>query len=239
MLMSQDKTVEAVSFLLTSVRQLADHLSSDREANDRAIRRLDQELADARACLQSVETFLLDYRDRYLKDAEQSFASESLPVANTSLSNVVPALDLGVASLVDIYRSYSSLLRPYARPCSLTAKVLLGETDDIDLETSSQGPFWVVELGEGGWYVMPKPGLLERSSQLQNLQRLFDVNIVGDLPFDLELITPASITAIEYGRRWRLDSKGAIEQVHAADGPSLEDRLRCLEEKVEMMLSTD
>ena len=237
--MSQDRTVEAVSFLLTSVRQLADHLSSDREANDRAIRRLDQELADARACLQSVETFLLDYRDRYLKDAEQIVASDALPAANTSFSNVVPALDLGVASLVDIYRSYSSLLRPYARPCSLSANALLGETDDIDLETSSQGPFWVVELGEGDWYVLPKPGLLERSAQLQNLQRLFHVTNDGNLPFDLELITPASIIVIEYGRRWRLDSKGAVEQVCVTDGPSLEDRLRRLEAKVEMMLSTD
>lgn len=231
--MPQDSTVEAVSFLLKSVRQLADHLSTDREANDRAIRRLDQEIADTRACLESVEAFLLDYRDRYLKDAEQAAQEYSLPVTDTSVSAVVPSLQFGISSLVDIYRSYSSLLQPFARPCSVSAKSLLGETDDVDLETSAQGPFWVFELDNGDWFVLPKPGLLERHSQLQSLQRLFNVNTDGTLPIDLDLISPASVSAIEYGRRWRLDAKGAIDQIRAIDGPSFEDRLRRLEEKVE------
>jgi hypothetical protein len=63
---------------------------------------------------------------------------------------------------------------------------------------------------EVGWLLFPRPGTLERNTQLQSLERIFDLEGDQQLPVILQLIKPAQINSSVYGRRWLLKQKGVL-----------------------------
>ena len=90
---------------------------------------------------------------------------------------LIPALNLPHESVLDVYRNTPALLEPFARSVSVSGRTLSGSIDEIELEVFAQGTTWVVELQDGEWLLLPRPGMLERQTQVESLSRLFEVTM--------------------------------------------------------------
>lgn len=86
---------------------------------------------------------------------------------------IFPALNLPVDGLRDVYRNTPSLLQPFSRSCSVSARTLSGSIPEQELEVLAQGTSWIIELNDGEWVLLPRPGILKRQRQMESLRRLF------------------------------------------------------------------
>jgi hypothetical protein len=60
-----------------------------------------------------------------------------LPIVEMTADRVIPALNLPLETILDVYASAPILLGPFSRPCALIAKTLNGETACIELDVVS------------------------------------------------------------------------------------------------------
>lgn len=250
--MPEDKIVETMKFLLTSVKKLSDTFV---ESEGNLKQRMDDMTADVqelRKRLEWLERVLEEHAanssgtaegsadgDRGGRAASATQMSDQLPAVRGTENFRVPVLNLSIEMIVEVYANSPILLEPFSRPCSLTARTLSGEISDVELESFAQGSSWVVESQTGGWMLLPRPGSLERKSSIQSLERLYIVEGVRQLPALLHLIQPALLDAVEVGKRWQLREKG---QLSVSPDPlrvgltermvSLEQRLQGLETKL-------
>ena len=150
--------------------------------------------------------------------------------------HVIPVLNLPVETILEAYTAAPVLLEPCSRPCYVTARILYGETDAIELEVTTHGNSWSLETADSEWLLIPRPGLLERRHQPQSLERLFVVNGTQALPSTLQLIRPALLEPVVAACRWQLAEKGLLDaspdptRVSITGRPAnLEERLSALE----------
>lgn len=233
--MESEKLFESVKFLLRSVRQLSDRFVENNEKLTRSFEAVRTDINDLSCRLEAIEKDLQAFRDRELLAGEVAGRPITLPVASGQAELTIPALNLPVEGLLDAYRSAPALLQPFARPCSVSGRSLSGELKDIELEAFAQGSTWMIELQDGSWQLLPRPGVLSRPTQLQSLERFFAISGSTELPAELELLQPAVATSVEHGRRWMLTTKGMIGVEAEPLQRSLEQRLRRLEQGLQRL----
>ena len=230
--MDNEKIVESVKFLLKSVRQLSDHFV---ETNDNLTRsfetvRGDVSLIETR--LKKLEDDLLSLKDRDLLASDQPRRPPELPVKAEHQELSIPALNLPHESVLDVYRNTPALLQPFARSVSISGRTLSGVIDEIELEVFAQGTTWVIEAQGGDWLLVPRPGMLERQTQVESLSRLFEVSIADPLPGQIELLKLGSAVVVEHGRRWYLKDRGSLGVISDPLEFSLEQRLKRIEKRL-------
>ncbi len=169
-------------------------------------------------------------RDEQLVAAEPSVIRKpELPVKPGQENAAIPALNLPLDKILETYWTSPSLLQPFARACSVSGRTLSGMFPEVELEVFAQGMTWIVETQDGEWLLFPRPGLVNRRSQIQSLERLFEIEAEAEPPAVLELLEPGRVNVVEYGRRWYLGAKGRLGLQSDPLQVSLENRLRQLE----------
>jgi len=232
MRMDLEKIVDSVKFTLKSVRQLSDRFVEVNDNTARSFESVRQDIDELAGRIERLEAELANLCDQRLIAASANSRSVDLPVSQEARAQLIPVLNLSISALLDVYRNTPSLLQPFARPCSLTGRTLSGSISEIELEVFAQGTSWMIELQDGEWVLLPRPGMLQRQTQVESLSRLFDIEAEAPLPGELELLRAGMATVVEHGRRWYLKERGAIGILSDPLQHSMEQRLRLLEEKM-------
>jgi hypothetical protein len=204
--------VESVKFLLKSVRQLSDRFRETNDKLGRSFEAVDADVADLASRIERIEA---DLRSAAASGGTLvvPLAAPTAPAGEAREPAVVPALNLPLPQLIDTYLSTPILLEPFCRPCSLSGRTLSGETDQVELEAFTQGTTWAVEVQGGTWLLLPRPGSLERRTQVQSLERLFEIEGATAFPATLHLHQPATALAVQHGRRWTLQDRGKLSVI--------------------------
>lgn len=230
--MDDQKLVDSVKFLLKSVRQLSDHFVETNDNISRSFESVRQDVSELSDRLEKIDQDLQNWRDQELMGSDGPRREPELPVRSDTKENAIPTLNLPLDGLVDVYRNTPALLQPFARPCSVSGRTLSGAIEEIELEVFAQGTTWMIETQDGEWVLLPRPGMLQRQTQIESLGRLFDRSAEASPPAEMELIKPGFAHGVEHGRRWYLKEKGVIG-LHADPlQTSLEKRLQALESKL-------
>ena len=252
--METDKIVESVKILLTSVRRLSDHLLETEEVNKFAIQHVwDTGINTVRDDLtktkQQIDAIILRLahieaneqvsRHPGVSDAVTKQSPAADKAVKTPTAQSILPLNLTDESILEIYRNSPSLLQPFARSCSISARTLSGMITEVEIEIFVQGTTWIIETIEGEWLLLPRPGLLSRPSQYQSLERLFEIEKQAKLPAELDLLKPGRASVVEHGRRWFLVSKGSVGLQPDPLKHSLERRLRILESRLKILETPD
>jgi hypothetical protein len=237
----EDKVVETIKFLLTSVKKLSDTFVESEAKVKRGFLGVERDIEEMRQRLDWLEREL---EDRVLNSGEggirgggeqgvrQALVESQLPVVDATSGLRFPVLNLPLETIVDVYANTPILLEPFSRPCSLTGRTLSGEIEAVELEVFAQGSTWVLQSEPAGWLLIPRPGSLERKTSLQSLERLYVIGGVRHLPVLLHLIRPAQLDAVVAGRRWQLREKG---QLNVSPDPlrvGLSERMATLEQRL-------
>lgn len=228
-----DRLVETVRFLMASTKKLSDAFQDSENRARSSFENVARDIEEIERKLELAEGLLVERQDISLV-VERSSTPE-LPTAQSSSSRIIPALNISVEMIADIYLSAPALLEPFSRPCSLTARTLNGETDVIELEVASHSMTWVLETAESNWLLIPRPGLLERRHQIQSLERLFDIQGTEHFPATLQLVKPAVLEAVVSGQRWQLVERGILDQNADPTKVSISERLRLLELRMTLL----
>lgn len=207
--MENNKIVESLKFLLSSVKKLSDSFIATDKRLTNGFEKLSAEVSDLQERIGWLEKQLEDFGDGTPASASRPM-NPALPVQPSSEERVVQAINLSRDGILDVYASSPSLLEPFCRPCSVSARTLGGEIEEVELELFAQGTTWALQTLEGAWLLIPRPGTLERKTQLGSLQRLYAVEGVTQLPALLHLIEPAVAAVVVHGRRWQLSRKGLL-----------------------------
>ena len=235
--MDSDKLIDSVKFLLKSVQQISDRFVEANQGISSTFDKVYVETNEAKTRLKKLEKDINEMRDQQLANGSSSRAAPDLPMRLDQNEKVFPALNLPSESVLDVYRNTPALLEPFARPCSISGKTLSGEVKEIELEVFVQGTTWIIELQNGDWVLVPRPGTLQRQTQLEGLGRMFNIKNEGGLPAEIELLSLSTATVVEHGRRWYLKNKGDIGIQSNPLQRSLEQRLRKIEDQLEILVA--
>jgi len=234
--MDDAKAIESIKFLLNSVSKLSDRFLESTDSSRRSLEHVRNDLDALIERLSRVEADLVNWRDQQLiGDQPAAQRTRELPVKPGQENRQIPALNLPHEAILDTYRNTPALLQPFARPCSVSGRTLSGQIADVELEVFAQGTTWMVETQDGEWLLLPRPGLLSRRSQVQSLERMYEIETAANLPAQLELLEPGRATVVEYGRRWYLSAKGRIGLQPDPLQISLEQRLARLEARLKTL----
>jgi hypothetical protein len=245
--MADDKIVETIKFLLTSVKTLSDRFVESEDRLKGRFEDLSTNVMELRKRLEWLERVLEERKASESSAADGGLlgrmgsaeapnterTESSLPIVHGTESFRIPILNLSPEVIVEVYSNTPILLEPFSRACSLTGRTLSGEIDDVELEVFAQGSSWVVECHNGEWLLIPRPGSLERKSSLQSLERLYDIEGVRQLPALLHLIQPARLDAVEVGKRWQLREKGQLSVSPDPLKVGLTERMVALEQRLD------
>jgi len=230
--MDADKLIDSIKFLLKSVRQLSDRFVEATEGNRRTFERVFEDVGDLAERIQKLEVELQNLRDQELIAPDGNRRAPELPVRVDQQDLLIPALNLPFDALLDVYRNTPALLQPFARACSVSGRTLSGSIPEVELEVFAQGTTWIIETQDGDWVLLPRPGMLQRQTQVDSLGRFFELEVESPLPAELELLRLGMATVVEHGRRWYLKEKGAIGVHSDPLQRGLEQRIRLLEQKL-------
>ncbi len=230
--MESDKLIDSVKFLLKSVRKLSDRFVEANDGIARSFKSVCGDVDDLSERIKKLEAELLNLRDQELIAVNGNQRPPELPVRADQRDLMIPALNLPFDALLDVYRNTPALLQPFARACSVSGRTLSGSIPEVELEVFAQGATWMIETQDGDWVLLPRPGMLQRQTQVESLGRLFELDVEDPLPAELELLRPGMATVIEHGRRWYLKEKGLIGVHSDPLQRSMEQRIRLLEQKL-------
>jgi len=230
--MESDKLIDSVKFLLKSVRKLSDRFVEANDGIARSFESVGGDVDDLSERIKKLEAELLNLRDQELIAVNGNQRPPELPVRADQRDLMIPALNLPFDALLDVYRNTPALLQPFARACSVSGRTLSGSIPEVELEVFAQGATWMIETQDGDWVLLPRPGMLQRQTQVESLGRLFELDVEDPLPAELELLRPGMATVIEHGRRWYLKEKGLIGVHSDPLQRSMEQRIRLLEQKL-------
>lgn len=229
--MDESRLVESIKYLLSSVKKLTDSFVA---MEKRVTLSFENLAADVDNLLERIE--LLEKKSIDLRDGDSLTGrpprTTELPVSPETKEHLVPRLNLPLDGILDVYSTTPMLLEPFSRPCSVTGRTLSGEIDEVELEVFTQGTTWAVESLEGAWLLVPRPGSLERRTQLETLERLYTIEGVKELPVLLQLIEPAKAVVVQHGRRWQLSQKGRLSVNPDPLRVSIDERLLNLEDRL-------
>lgn len=226
-----NKIVETIKFLLTSVKRLSDSYLNAEARLGRSFDQVGRDFDDVHERLRWLEARLVNLSDEELR-ARQPTAAPALPTTEDSADRVVPVLNLPVEAILEVYATTPVLLEPFSRPCSVSARTLSGEIEAMELDAFAQGTTWALETLDGGWLLIPRPGSLERRTQLQTLERMYSIEGLRQLPALLHLIRPARAEAVVHGRRWQMQEKGVLSVSPDPLRSGVADRLAALEQRL-------
>jgi hypothetical protein len=231
-----DRLIETVRFLTASTRKLSDSFQDSEARVRRGFSDVGGDVEELERRLAAIEAQLLGISDLSL--SLQRERTPDLPVVAATADRAIPALNLPLETILDVYASAPILLEPFSRPCALSARTLNDQTDSVELEVTAYAMTWVIETGDLGWLLIPRPGMLERTHQLQSLKRLFEINGGDCLPATLQLLRPAILESVVLGQKWQLVEPGTLD---ASPDPTqvsfgerllkIENRLAALEQK--------
>ena len=231
-----DRLIETVRFLTASTRKLSDSFQDSEARVRRGFSDVGGDVEELERRLAAIEAQLLGISDLSL--SLQRERTPDLPVVAATADRAIPALNLPLETILDVYASAPILLEPFSRPCALSARTLNDQTDSVELEVTAYAMTWVIETGDLGWLLIPRPGMLERTHQLQSLKRLFEINGADCLPATLQLLRPAILESVVLGQKWQLVEPGTLD---ASPDPTqvsfgerllkIENRLAALEQK--------
>lgn len=230
--MELDRLIESVKFLLKSVRQLSDRFVETNAGITRSFENVCEDVNELAERIEKIESELLNLRDQALVSADPLGRAPELPVRSDQKDLVIPALNLPLDALLDVYRNTPALLQPFARACSVSGRTLSGSISEVELEVFAQGTTWIIETQDGDWVLVPRPGMLQRQTQVESLSRFFQLDSEASLPAELDLLRPGMATVVEHGRRWYLKEKGLIGIHSDLLQRSLEQRIRSLEQRL-------
>jgi len=229
--MDEIRLVESIKYLLSSVKKLTDSFVA---LEKRVTLSFENLAADVDNLLERIE--LLEQKSIDLRDYDPLTGrpprTTALPVNPEMKEQLVPRINLPLDGILDVYATTPMLLEPFSRPCSVTGRTLSGEIDEVELEVFTQGTTWAVESLEGAWLLVPRPGSLERRTQLETLERLYAIEGVKELPVLLQLIEPAKAVVVQHGRRWQLSQKGRLSVNPDPLRVSMDERLLNLEDRL-------
>lgn len=228
--MDIDRLIDSVKFLLKGVRQLSDRFVETNENIARSFEKVSKNIGDLNDRIDQIESELQNLRDQELIAADGVRRSPELPVRLDQRDLAIPVLNLPIEAILDVYRNTPVLLQPFARACSVSGRTLSGTITDVELEVFAQGTTWIIETQDGDWMLFPRPGMLQRETQIESLARFFDVQGESALPAELDLLRPGTATVVQHGRRWYLKEKGEIGVNSDPLQRSLELRIRLLEQ---------
>jgi hypothetical protein len=231
--MDTQKVTETLKFLLSSVSKLSDRFLDSTDATRSNFEQVANDIDNLIERISRIEADLTNWRDQQLV-SEQPVAARAkeLPIKPGQENLLIPALNLSTDLILEAYRSTPALLQPFSRSCSVSGRTLSGMIDEVELEVFAQGTTWLIETQDGDWLLFPRPGLINRRSQLQNLQRLFEIDGQLDPPADVDLLMPGRADVVEHGRRWYLSTKGRIGLQDDPMHVSLETRLARLDDRL-------
>lgn len=234
--MDEKKLTETLKFLLSSVSKLSDRFVEFTEVSRREFDSDAKDINSIIERLSHIEADLTSWRDQQLiGDQASARLPKELPVKPGQENVLIPTLGLSKEQILDIYSSSPALLQPFSRSCSVSGRTLSGMIDEIELEVFAQGTAWLIETQDGHWLLFPKPGLMSRKSQIQNLRRFFDIENEIEPPAELDLLEPGTADAVEHGRRWYLSEKGRIGLQADPLKISPENRLVSLEARLKRL----
>ena len=230
--METDRLIDSVKFLLKGVRQLSDRFLETNENIARSFEKVSKNIGDLSDRVDQIDAELQNLRDQELIAVDSNRRSPELPTRPDQRDLVIPALNLPIEAMLDVYSNTPVLLQPFARACSVSGRTLSGTISEVELEVFAQGTTWIIETQDGEWMLFPRPGLLQRQTQIESLGRFFDVQAESPLPAELDLLRPGTATVVQHGRRWYLKEKGEIGVHSDPLQRSLELRIRLLEQKL-------
>lgn len=225
-----DKLVETVRFLAASTRKLSDSFQDSESRIRRGFSDVAGDVEELERRLAAVESQLLGISDLSL--SLQRERVPELPVVDTTVDRVIPALNLPLETILDVYVSAPILLEPFSRPCAVSARTLNDQTDTVELEVTAHAMTWVIETADLGWLLIPRPGMLERAHQLQSLTRLFRINGGDLLPATLQLLRPAVLESVVLGHKWQLTEPGILDASPDPTQVSFGERLLKIEHRL-------
>ena len=233
--MDADKLIDSVKFLLKSVRQLSDRFVDSNEGITRNFEKVCADISDLAERVDKLQAEFLHLRDQELIRSEGPRLIPELPLRPDQQDLLIPALNLPVDGLLDVYRNTPSLLQPFARACSVSGRTLSGLIAEVELEAFAQSTTWIIETQDAEWVLLPRPGMLQRQAQIESLGRLFEIEMDAQLPAEIELLRPGMATVVEHGRRWYLKEKGLLGVHSDPLQRSLEVRIRLLEQQLNQL----
>lgn len=233
--MDAEKLIDSVKFLLKSVRQLSDRFVDSNEGISRNFERVCADISELRERVDKLDSEFLHMRDQGLIASDGPRPAPELPVRTDQKEALIPALNMPIDALLDVYRNTPSLLQPFSRACSVSGRTLSGLITEVELEAFAQGTTWMIETQDAEWVLLPRPGMLQRQTQLDSLGRLFEIDVESPLPAEIELLKPGLANVVEHGRRWYLKEKGSIGVHSDPLQQSLEARIRLLEQKLSQL----
>ena len=225
--------VETVRYLMTSTRKLSEAFQESDVRIRHGFTNVASDIEDVERRLAQVEAQLINVRDLSL--GLQREQAPAFPTETATANVVIPALNLPVDTIIEVYASAPVLLEPFSRPCSVSARSLNGEIDSTELEVTTYGTTWSLETADSEWLLIPRPGLLERRHQLQSLERLFVINGIQALPATLQLVRPALVEPVVAGCRWQLTEKGLLDASPDPTRVSFAGQLARLEERLSVL----
>jgi len=235
--MDSEKLIDSVKFLLNSVRQISDRFVDSNEGITRNFDKVCADIGELVNRVENLEAECLHLRDQALISSESPRPTAELPIRPGQEDLLIPALNLPVDGLLDVYRNTPSLLQPFARACSVSGRTLSGLIAEVELEVFAQGTTWIIETQDAEWVLLPRPGMLQRQMQIESLGRLFEIEMDALLPAEIDLLRPGMATVVEHGRRWYLKEKGLLGVHSDPLQRSLEVRIKLLEQQINQLNS--
>ncbi len=148
----------------------------------------------------------LQERIAQLED-NQNFVRATSYIKDNSHQESEHLLDLPLEKILDIYHESSQVLEPICKRVALSAN-----NDNLILERNAQGNYWVLQLADQGFFLLPRTAAFVRISALESMQKLFETegetsNIEN---YQFVISRPAKLNLLKRNLRWQLLEKGLI-----------------------------
>lgn len=127
------RLIETVRFLTASPKKLSDSFQDSEVRVRRGVSDVGGEVEELERRLAAIEAQLLGMSDLSL--SVQRERAPELPVDDATANRVIPALNLPLETILDVYVSAPIQLEPFSRLCALTARALNDQTDSVELES--------------------------------------------------------------------------------------------------------
>ena len=202
-----DNTLDTLKFLLKDSRKLSEQFAEFKTSSQQSLEKFTE-------FKQQLNNAIADLEERIEKLEESQSSVGTVAVGNFSQSfspeEIEHLLDLPLEKILDVYSEVPQLLEII---CRRVAVSINDNSSNPVLERNNQGNYWVLQLREQGFFLLPRFGAFVRITALESLQRLFESE--GKIPdsgnYEFLLKRPAKLELLKRNQRWQLTEKGLIQ----------------------------